>query len=1319
MILNKSYHIICIVLYGLFIRSHCINSYLYLPDKTIKEEIAVGSFVANLNKELDSNQLYKKKLSQFTNANQFTLLEDSKLYNGNKYFQLDASTGILTTKQYLDRESMCLNRECADACEIGFSHLHSNQHSNSTLFGSCRINLKILLMPSYNILNLNVLIEDINDNKPFFRSNNLTQYINENVPIGYKIPIDLAYDQDVGKNTIQYYELTDSKTNSKSDFSLIKNTFKLLQNLNESQLYLVVTSKLDRELISSYNFTITAYDGGNTPLSSSLNVNIIIVDINDNNPIFEKDIYKFKIVENTQIDSPVGHVKANDLDDGLNGLVKYSFVDNLNTGALSNRFIIQKGSVQSKHQNFLKYFDIDELNGLIKLKTPLDYEDENHFTISIEAKDSGVGSLPSFATVEIEVIDINDNTPEISVSFLNTLFKNTSLFGDFKYDVFIPENTKANKFIAHVSITDRDSGENGKVQWKVLINEKVFASSSSKKELDDNESVLKLIKLNNNSFTLNIGASQLLDREINEYFNISIIAWDLGTPTLPESIYKFCLRLVDINDNSPKFAQQFYDLAIYENNEPFEVISKIEATDDDSFGPNSNITYSIKESIINDYLYIDQDGNLRSKISFDREKIEKYIFHVIATDNGMPSLSSSVMVTLNILDMNDNYPAIAFNTSYYHRFFHNKEAQNRYFSKHSNTEKTSISLLVKINEKSPINSVLIDFKASDKDANDNSKVEFLLDSIESNKFFNLSSDGKLVLIKRLDKIKQSIHELVVLCKDLGSPKSLNSTLKLIIEVTDSYEYCVKMIDENGETSKTKFFNRDSISLVNNQNALFTIDYVLTNEYSIKSNEFSSYYILTNDQTNTNLGYELLTHKELIQIKIRSLDKYEMNNSLYKNNKNSNIYRLEISFKSSLNSFNLSQLMLGKYTIKLKLVDLKNPTCSKTEVFTLLVGNNFINEKEIINFLQTLKQKNNFNSKNRTAANKKISNEYHNKLNSKLNEYEENINDDNEDYGLNENKESKSIDEFNEANVYSNVFSSKNKLKVNTLVKSDYILLFILIVIIVITIILFGFIAFICIYNKYKKQYNKKVKTNTFENKLNMLNENEEDDNSDRMHLSTNRYLTKQTTKSIKKAKKNKKSFFKNSDLNTSSTSSNSTNTSNDIITNKPQYSLVNNKSAGVTSSGTYKDSNEDEFCIASSPNSSTANCIRDKQNITFNNTKQLHQINHPRFLYTPNNLTVNTLSKLNGNGNIGYESNRSNSAADSFIDSTTIDELKSNSSTNDFDLNNKLDSLCQLNSSKNSKFKNNSDPSSSAYSSISNANTDSNTDNHNIKVKLI
>lgn len=1223
---------------------NCINSYIYLNDKSINEEIPIGSFVIDLNEEL---KIYNKSINNqlaydLVSNQQFTLLEDSKVSNGfNSYFEMNSEqSGQLITKRLIDRETMCSNRQCAEPCE----QINSNKIN---YFGSCRINLKVLLLPSYNILNLNVLIQDINDNQPKFAAHSIQQEISENVPIGYKIPIDLAYDPDIGRNKIQSYELI-SEQNS------IKQTFKLAQNLNESQLYLVVNENLDRENISAYSFKIAAYDGGQPALSSTLNVSIKIMDINDNNPIFEKKHYSFSIKENTPVDTVIGSVKANDLDDkDLNGKIKYSFVDKSNTQASSS---LKRGSL-------VKHFDLDEDTGVLKLKSMVDYENEKKFILTVEARDAGVGSLPSYTSVEINIIDVNDNAPEIGVSFLNTLSKNLSILNDFKYDVYLPENTKTNKFLAHVNINDKDSNENGRFDWLITINNK--PSFSSTNEIMDENSVLKLTRLNNNSFTLNVGNTNMLDKEIFHRHNISMRAWDHGNEKQQEITYfNFSIILVDVNDNAPIFEKSNYELSITENNEPFQVIFKIKATDADSPGPNSNITYSFKETVINDYLSINSQGVIMSKVKFDREKIEKFIFNVIATDHGQPtSLSGSANVILNILDLNDNKPNIFFNTSYYHRFYKlDQEVNNQ---RANNAKAVDNSLYIRIGEDLPLFSRLIDFRATDKDLNENAKVEFILnDSAANNLPFKINRDGQFTLIKSLNKTKQNFYDILVICRDFGRyPGRLSSMIQLTIEIVDSSEFCIKMIQDT-QISKTKYFNRDFYKDYD----LFTVDYLLKTE---------------DGKENKNvISFELMTYQDLIEIR-----PLIVNREITRENSKTNqfFYRLEIKFKDTISKYNISRMLVGKYTIKIKLIDSFNPTCSNLEQFSLIIGSNLVGEKEITNYLET--SKNQLNIKNKLFFNDEIS--------TTLTEDEESDQSNDDVNDQDENKDS-------------GVFSFKNtkyRVKPATFMDSDYILLFILIIIILITGILLAFIGIICFCNKIKKkQYNK---NQTLKKKhRTTLNEMEElTDLAD-----TDKFMSLNSSKKVRsKIKK-----YSSSDLN-------STNTSNSSSHDKTHYTLVHDKlnsnsnsNSSTTNDTLYRDPDdpEDEFGIISASVYPVRQfSSREKNQSTFNQLKY-HQ-SHPRYIYSTN------LANIDHNIISNYD-HESNSNPESVIDSTTIDDSKSSSSNNDFEINNNnnpttiniKNSLKKLKIYKSQNNKNekslsasstSNHSSSSAYSSISNS----------------
>ncbi|CAF0718148.1 unnamed protein product [Brachionus calyciflorus] len=679
------------------INSSPSTAYIYLNDKYIYEELDPFSLVCDLSKENTFE----------SNIKSYTLLDDSK----QSYFSLNSSR-LLTNKK-LDREYLCSNSLCADPCNLGILR-------NET----CRLNIKILLTPSYSILNLNVHVLDINDNPPIFRKPLQIVQVKENVPVGYKIPLELAFDPDIHVNTIQKYEILNQTS-----------LFTLEQNLNESKLNLIVSSLgIDREKQENYQILIRANDGRN---QTDLKVIIEILDENDNSPTFDKNYYKFSIKENSPLDSLIGRVTASDKDLDLNGKIIYKFVD-------SSLKLLNVKPTLKKSNN--KYFYLNESSGEIRLKNPIDYEEENFFSLIIEAKDQGqFEQLTDYAYVDIEILDENDNGPEISVNFLNSYFKNQSVMwkkdSDFKYDIYVPENIKANKFLAHVSIFDKDSQENSKFNWKIFLNEK---------ELNEN-SALRTTRLNNNSFTINIGHSELFDYELNEYFNVTILAWDLDNYL--QNVYKFRLILIDLNDNPPKFSKHFYNITklVY----PGESIIELIATDRDK---NSQINYEIVETQARNYVTI-ENGVLKMLKNFTELNL-----NVVASDDGQPSISTKVKVNIKIKQED-----IKFKTMFKNVFNHE-------------------SLVLKVYKNFDFRIKLVEFESNVEILNDVKGVEII--------------DKEVFLIRKIDR--------KFLNFDL---KVLGVKLKVRIEFIDEIDFCLNAYQLINIKPKLKFekFN----SLINN------------------------------------------------------------------------------------------------------------------------------------------------------------------------------------------------------------------------------------------------------------------------------------------------------------------------------------------------------------------------------------------------------------------------------------------------------------------------------------------------------------------------
>lgn len=1093
----------------------CLSSYIYLPDKLINEEIPIGSQILDLIDELNSyfnkietnsidtssilvNGLTQTQLKSIIElktqikSQQYTFLEDIKQQASDQtYFLLDSITGRITTKRYLDRESMCLNKHCMDICD---STINNNQQfiANNTLNtqrnnvnnGNCRMNLKILLIPSYNIISLNVIIQDINDNKPQFQIDVLNQTIPENVPIGHKIPIDLAYDADTGINSVQYYKLINleinpdyNKTTNKpsvknklinaNERSSIDDPFELIQNLNEIQLALVVRKKLDREIKSSYHYLIIAYDGGE-PISytGQLEVYLTITDINDNNPKFKQDVYIFSVNENVVVGTQIGRIEAFDLDEGLNGQIKYSLVSGINGGGGVNNGlnainVINNDSIQDD----LKYFDLNESNGVLTLKHELDYEIEQYYSLTVEAKDCGVGSLPAYAQIEIFVLDANDNAPEISVSFLNNLFKNNTK-NSTQLNVYISESMGENKYLAHVSVFDKDSLNNGAIDWKVFVNDKDVSNEQA--------NLILINRLNNNSFTINTGVvsklklsndvkTSLYDRELFDSFNVSIYAWDFGKPISKSTYFNFTVRLLDENDNKPIFENNEYSFTFFENNAIGYQIGYLVARDSD-INENGRVTYKIRDAFYEKYFKIDANtGLLQAVKSLDREEIAQYKFYVDAVDNGKPPLSGSTLVKIDLIDLNDNSPKILFNTTY----LNNAQLPNK-----DNT------LILRLDEDLAIDTLISKFYASDPDEGENGKVKFVMKKLLKHEHdangqhvenkgqlidkqlpFKLLSNGELRLINKLDRERFDKYEMIIQCYDLGiKPKSLTSELNVLIYINDVNDNCPHAIND---TKLHTYFNRDE--LFSKQNFLSDVNkQALIEKYIL----FETTYTDADLGVNSELKFDLLSYQELFQL----------NDSLLRLKPNQLKYKIEIKLKrgliniinSTLSAGNSIEKLntifkLGKYVVKLRISDKGETSCSIIENYILYVGDSTYKSKdEVLMAIDRNEQQLRLQPPDTLIKTKLF------------------INDDEND-NLNETDildQEKSMQNNKVVNNHLRSKSTENTKfrfkQFSKFTQNDYLLLIAIISMIIIIAIFFSLIGTVYFYNRYNKKCKKTV-----------------------------------------------------------------------------------------------------------------------------------------------------------------------------------------------------------------------------------------------------
>lgn len=455
---------------------------------------------------------------------------------------------------------------------------------------------------------INVL--DENDNAPQFPNRYMEIEFPENSPRDSKRTLNPARDRDVGLNNVQQYKIVSGNTN---------NAFRLSSHRERDDvlyLDLQVNGFLDRETTPFYNLVVEAYDGGVPSLKGSLTVNITILDVNDNQPLFNQSRYSATVPENATSGTGVLRVFATDADSGENGQISYSI----------NRR-------QSDRESF---FVVDPKTGIISVNRPLDFETKDVHELVVVARDNGAQPLETTAFVTVQVVDVNDNQPTISLIFLRD-----------DASPKISEDAQPGEFVARISVNDPDS----KTEYSNV--NVTLEGGDGHFGLTTRDSIIYLVFVN-----------KPLDRELQPNYTLVITATDQGSPPLQVSA-TFDLLIVDVNDNPPTFEHALYYTSVLEVADPGTSVLQLSALDLDE-GNNSMITYSILDSPDTNSQWFQinsKTGLVTTRSHVDCETNPSPRITVIATDHGHPPLSSSATVTITILDVNDNEPI--FDQSFY------------------------------------------------------------------------------------------------------------------------------------------------------------------------------------------------------------------------------------------------------------------------------------------------------------------------------------------------------------------------------------------------------------------------------------------------------------------------------------------------------------------------------------------------------------------------------------------------------------------------------------------------------------------------------
>ncbi|XP_007460537.1 PREDICTED: protocadherin gamma-A12 [Lipotes vexillifer] len=490
-------------------------------------------------------------------------------------FALNPRSGSLVTAGRIDREELCMGAI------------------------KCQLNLEILMEDKVKIYGVVVEVRDINDNAPYFQEGELEIKMSENAATGMRFPLPHAWDPDIGKNSLQSYELS-----SNTHFSLD------VQSGADGNKYpeLVLERALDREEKAVHHLVLTASDAGYPVRTGTARIRVVVVDANDNAPAFAQSEYRVSVPENVAVGTELLLVNATDPDEGANAEVMYSF-----------RYVDNKAA---------QLFKLDCNLGTISTMGELNHEESGFYEMEVQAMDNA--GYSARAKVLITVLDVNDNAPEVEVTSLSSS---------------ILENSPRGTLIALLNVNDQDSGENGQVICFIQGNlpfklEKAYGNYYSL--VTDTLLDRELVPSYNITVTATDRGSPPLSTET--HITLNVADTNDNPPAFSRASYS-----AYILENNPRGASI---VSVTAHDPDYGENARV---------TYSLAEDSLQGAPLSSYVSINSDtGILYALRSFDYEQFRDLQLQVMAHDSGDPPLSSNVSLSLFVLDQNDNSPEILF-----------------------------------------------------------------------------------------------------------------------------------------------------------------------------------------------------------------------------------------------------------------------------------------------------------------------------------------------------------------------------------------------------------------------------------------------------------------------------------------------------------------------------------------------------------------------------------------------------------------------------------------------------------------------------------
>nr|XP_044612684.1 LOW QUALITY PROTEIN: cadherin-23 [Equus asinus] len=525
-----------------------------------------------------------------------------------------------------------------------------------------------------------ITVLDENDNSPRFDfTSDSAVSVPEDCPVGQRVATVKARDPDAGSNGQVVFSLASGN---------IAGAFEIITT-NDSIGEVFVARPLDREELDHYILKVVASDRGTPPRKKDHILQVTILDVNDNPPVIESPFgYNVSVNENVGGGTAVVQVRASDRDIGINSILSY---------------YITKGNEDMT-------FRMDRISGEIATRpAPPDRERQSFYHLVVTVEDEGTPTLSATTHVYVTIVDENDNTP---------------VFQQPHYEIVLDEGPDTiNASLITIQALDLDEGPNGTVAYAIVTG-----------------NIINTFRINRHTGV--ISAAKELDYEISHGRYTLIVTATDQCPILSRRLTSTTTVLVnvnDINDNVPTFPRDYEGPFDVTEGQPGPRVWTFLAHDRDS-GPNGQVEYGIVDGDpLGEFVISPVEGVLRVRkdVELDRETIAFYNLTICARDRGMPPLSSTMLVGIRVLDINDNDPVLL-----------------------------NLPMNITISENSPISSFVAHVLASDADSGCNALLTFNITAGNRERAFSINATTGIVTVNRpLDRERIPEYKLTISVKD--------------------------------------------------------------------------------------------------------------------------------------------------------------------------------------------------------------------------------------------------------------------------------------------------------------------------------------------------------------------------------------------------------------------------------------------------------------------------------------------------------------------------------------------------------------------------